>query len=425
MKKSHKEMRKEIEYYYPSANKLELDDFFRLIGESDVPFVVWDRQVLIPAVILTKITNRHRADYAANWAHSERPLRGKHFRIEGEKDKKRFKQLLLDRFPQQTKLRVSSTTWFLNWERAYDYVSRSLESLTTTGFNDSKEKTKVVFDNGILYISSFELATQLEINHRSITKLLKIYSENLEFFGPLIERKHSRLSKKKGLIYSTYYMLNEDQAYLLGTLSRNSSRAIQFKIWLVNQFAKARKLLAGIEGSRESEQVIHSQIAELSLYTSLEVQVEFPLPVQYYHGNKLVNSTKRVDILLNRSVAIELKYEKLTVDHITDTIGSRGYFHSLKKFSSFKYLILSSPAGITHNALKMMEVMYPKVIFLYPHQIGDKIASLALKEYPPNSHWWLKKLVFPKFSRILSKDFMNSIHDDRKEDSKSLTSSLK
>lgn len=409
MKKKQKELSDSIEKYHPEVNDIERNDLFRLLGDNILPFGIVEQQLWIPASLVCEASDRHRTDYSSNWAHTDRSLRGQAVRLKDKNKLNKYKKDFFERFPD-VKLSIRGTTWLLDWERAYDYLSRSVYNLYKEK-NVLSDRTKVILDRGILYISSFEVARQMGIKHRSLIKVTKKYVDHIELFGPLIEKKE-KVIHNQGYAERIYFMFNEDQCYLLGSLARNSEGALNFKTWLVQQFSKARRLVQETNKVTNSEQVIHSQLAELTLYTSLSIQTEYPLEVKYVKGTKFKTSIKRIDLLLENSVAIELKYEKINPDHITEIISERGYFHSLKKLPNFKYLVISSPVGLTHSASKMLEVMYPKVVFKYPYEIGDNIAKKILSTYPKASHWWLRKLVFPRFNRVLSKTFFESLEEE-------------
>jgi len=223
----------------------------------------------------------------------------------------------------------------------------------------------------------------------------------MEEFGTL------QMSESKETEAPAPYVLNEDQALYMATIAGSSKKGMIFKKWMVKQFSNARKVLSIKNKQEDYEHNIHRQLVELSLYTSLNVQSEYPL--SYYDPEKGLESTKRVDILINKQIAIELKNVKITSSIVSEVIGRRGYYHSLRQLKGFKYLILSSPVGVTHDASKMLEALYPRVIYLHPQKIGDKIASLVINEYPKDSHWWVINFLLPKFTRVISNDFLSTL----------------
>lgn len=408
MKKLNKELRNNLLAIYPAITDIEIQDFFNTIGDFAVTWGLLGPMVLFPATQLSILLGKYRSDYSANWVNKERAesLKGQHYRLSGD-ELETFRNDLNKRFKN---LSIKPSTWLLDWERAYDYMNRSSKSHPL--IYQSNARNYVIFRDDILYIDSRGIAEQLAISHQSLCSLLSKYEERINTFGFLKPLEETVTNEVKAVLKKKYYLLNEDQAYFIGTLCRNTEQAINFKVWLVEQFSKARKIIMMKEGHDSSEAVIHRNLAELTLYTSIKVHSEYPLPLpKHLPGGAVVESIKRIDLFLNQQVAIELKKEKISVDNITDIIGTKGYYHTLKKIKTFKYLIISSPLGITHTAEKMLEVMHPKIIFLYPHQIGDRIAQQALKEYPLNAHWWLKSMVFPKFAKVLSQEFLEFIAD--------------
>lgn len=408
------QLKEKVEKYYPEIGPLEIEDFFRLIGKDLLPYIIYDNEIWFPSVPISELLGRDRRDFPANWVgKSERNrLTGKciQFKDKAIDIRKDFKR----RYPTY-KLIISGNTWFLNWRQAYDYISNSTFSVKKD-LELNGDRVRVIYENGTLYISSWEIAERLCIKHKSLFRLIKKYEEVIESFGPAllkIEKDVTRIrSNKSRMVSRHFYMLNEDQAYLIGALARNSDRAIDFKCWIVKQFARARFLKGMNDKADNTEEVIHTQLTQLSLYTSLSMQTEFPLEIEVPKRKGYVTKVKRIDILLNKQVAIELKSNKITVTQVTEIVASRGYYHKLNQLPNFKYLIISSPLGLSEEAARLVETMQPKLIFKYPHEIGDRLAKLALKEYPKQSHWWLKKFVFPKFSRVLSKDFFDSLEED-------------
>lgn len=422
MKKKNQELRKHIEKYYVMVSSLEIDYFFRLIGDLIFPYVIYEEDIWFPINYISKLIGKDMRDYSANWINNDRRLILKGVDIQFGDKSPIVSKALQDKFPEERKqIKVKPNIWFVNWERLHDYICRSSYAFTKTK-KANPEMTKVFIEDGILYISSYEIAERLKIQHNSLVQLIYKYEEKIQGFGLLIKKYEANIKQYKNRLtpYNTaFYMLNEDQAYLIATLARNSENAIDFKCWLVSQFSKARFLKSGGEIAADTEDVIHSQLAQLGLYSSIPIQTEFPLPLEVKRGSKTVKVIKRIDLLIDKKVAIELKNETITPFILNDIIGNRGYFHTLSKIPSFKYLIISSPHGVSPEARNMIDLMHPKVIFKYPHEIGDGLASRILKEYPQESHWWLKKFVLSKFNKVLSPSFIQALLNSPDCDTKS------
>jgi phage regulator Rha-like protein len=412
MKKSQQELKKLIERYYQLVSPLEIEYFFRIIGDVTLPYAIHEDDIWFPVTVISQTIGKDSRDYAANLIKNKRDksLKGSHKQFRNKEDLDIVTKDIKSRFPN-LKFHLQRSGWFLNWERTHDYISRSSYAFTKTK-KANPEITKVIVENGTLFISSFEIAERLNIQHGSLIRLVQKYEEKVQNFGLLIQKELPTIkstSNRSTVCSSTFYILNEDQAYLIATLARNSERALDFKCWLISQFARARLLKSEGDTSTDNEEVLHSQLAQLSLYSNLSIQSEFPLPLEVKRGSKTVKLIKRVDLFIDRKVAIELKNEVITPHILNEIVTSRGYLHTLSLIPTFKYLIISSPQGVSSEAQKMLDLMHPKVIFKYPTELGDQIARRILKEYPPEAHWWLKKFVFPKFNKVLSSEFIQEL----------------
>jgi phage regulator Rha-like protein len=412
MKKHQQELKKLIERYYHYISPLEIDYFFRIIGDVILPYAVFEEDIWFPVTMISQTLGKDSRDYAANLIKNKRDLnlKGTHKQFLDKEQLSIISTDIKSRFPK-SKFHVQYNGWFLNWERALDYIAKSSFAFTKSK-KANPEITKVIIEDGVLFISSFEIAERLDIQHASLVKLIHKYEEKVEFFGLLIRKELASVKSYNNgsTIFNTgFYLLSEDQAYLIATLARNSDRAIDFKCWLVSQFARARTLKSEGDTSISNEEILHSQLAQLSLYSNLSIQSEFPLPLEVKRGSKTVKLIKRIDLFIDRKVAIELKNEVITPHTLNDIITSRGYLHSLALIPTFKYLIISCPQGVSTEAQKMLDLLHPKVIFKYPTELGDQIARRILKEYPIEAHWWLKKFIFPKFNKVLSTGFIQEL----------------
>lgn len=414
MKKSQQELKKLIERYYQDVGSLEVEYFFRILGDVTLPYGIYEDDIWFPASIISQTLGKDNRDYAANLIKNKRDinLKGTHKQFPNKEEQVILVKDIKSRFPKH-KLHIQKNAWFLNWERAYDYISRSSYAFTRSK-KANPEITKVIVEHGVLYISSFEIAERLCIQHGSLVRLIQKYEDKIQQFGLLIRKELSHVAttpNRSTVVSSYFFLLSEDQAYLIATLARNSDKAIDFKCWLVTQFSRARTLKSEIDTSTDTEEILHSQLAQLSLYSNLSIQSEFPLPLEVKRGSRTVKLIKRIDLFIDRKVAIELKNETITPHILNEIITNRGYLHTLATIPTFKYLIISSPQGVSPDAQKMLDLLYPKVIFKYPIELGDQIARRILKEYPPEAHWWLKKFIFPKFNKVLSTTFIQELQD--------------
>ncbi|TAE14893.1 MAG: hypothetical protein EAZ95_09320 [Bacteroidetes bacterium] len=98
--------------------------------------------------------------------------------------------------------------------------------------------------NGIQVIDSRIIANGLNINHKSLMETIREYQKDLEDLGVLPFETAKPPKESKGGRPETFCYLNELQAHLLVTLSRNSPEVVAFKKSLVVAFVQARNEVA-------------------------------------------------------------------------------------------------------------------------------------------------------------------------------------
>ena len=91
-------------------------------------------------------------------------------------------------------------------------------------------------------VDSRTLAPFLDQRHRTILELLDKYPKDFEELNPLTVETEKGVALPQGGFAkpSRYYMLTEDQCYLLLTYSKNTDEARKRKIKLVKAFRDAR-----------------------------------------------------------------------------------------------------------------------------------------------------------------------------------------
>lgn len=87
------------------------------------------------------------------------------------------------------------------------------------------------------------LAQHLGNQHKNVFELVKAHRADFEQFG-VVPFQTEKPTGATGGRPERFALLNEDQAYLLLTYSRNSARVRALKIKLVKAFAEARKAAA-------------------------------------------------------------------------------------------------------------------------------------------------------------------------------------
>ena len=117
-------------------------------------------------------------------------------------------------------------------------------------------------DRGALTVSTPDMATGLDIQHKNLIETIRTHKEVIErdfglvaFETEPVKRAGERGTKRQSVAY-----LTEDQALFIGSLSRNSKRVVEFKSVLVQSFADARKKL--LAASPSSEQALRQLISQ-------------------------------------------------------------------------------------------------------------------------------------------------------------------
>ena len=86
-------------------------------------------------------------------------------------------------------------------------------------------------------VDSRLIAQTLDTKHQSTFELVKRYQTDLEAFGLL----PFQTGKANGGRPEKFALLNEDQAFFLLTLSKNTKRVVELKLRLVKAFGEARR----------------------------------------------------------------------------------------------------------------------------------------------------------------------------------------
>lgn len=85
------------------------------------------------------------------------------------------------------------------------------------------------------------LAERLGIQHKNTMELIERYAGKIQQFGLLpFQTEAVKKSGARGAKHQRYALLNEDQAYFLLALSRNTERVVELKSSLVMAFREAR-----------------------------------------------------------------------------------------------------------------------------------------------------------------------------------------
>lgn len=131
----------------------------------------------------------------------------------------------------------------------------------------------IIQSGGELRADSRTFVSKMDIRHRQLMDNIRKYQDKFEELGLLpFQTEAVEEDGARGIKYQQYALLNEDQAYFLLTLSRNSDAVVAAKLALVKAFRHARGHIAKAETARiEGKKARHeetSAIAELVQYAT-------------------------------------------------------------------------------------------------------------------------------------------------------------
>jgi phage regulator Rha-like protein len=93
-------------------------------------------------------------------------------------------------------------------------------------------------------VDSRLLAKRLGTKHKSAMALIDRYAERIKAFGQLPFKKEVGDRAQGGGNAECFALLNEDQAFFVLSLSRNTERVVALKVQLVKAFSNARRAAA-------------------------------------------------------------------------------------------------------------------------------------------------------------------------------------
>jgi phage regulator Rha-like protein len=142
---------------------------------------------------------------------------------------------------------------------------------------------QVIEKDSVLVVDSRLIAEELGIEHRSFKDTVQGNITDLELhFGELRRETASSKANGGGGFGETYYLLNEEQATYLMTLSRNTDQVKKAKLSLVKAFSAAKSALKNIDNN--------ALISSLNNLANLVTQQQQQL-------NTLTERTQQLDIV--------------------------------------------------------------------------------------------------------------------------------
>jgi len=380
-----------------SYSPRDMDRFITLVNNHKIHWIEYAGTIWVPSREMSVAKGKHPTTYAAAWLNKpkEKSLRGKNLVFSNKTNEEELieiRNILSIKYPELKVPAGYRQLLLLEWIRAVDFFYYEEDSNTSAN-------NEVALVSGEVVVDSRFLAAKLGIKHSYLKKLIKQQEERFISLGPLIRKEDS--SKH------FYYLLIETQCYFLTSILSNKNDVVDFKLWMINHISSLK--INYKDNSIHREKYFQDKILQLSSYCSIKVRSE--ITVENPFGKSI--STRRIDLFIEDSIAVELKKDAITTEIISEVAGDKGYFDLIyQNFPTFKTLVICSPNGINEDAKRLISLMKPKVVFMSIKQIGSFIAEFILRETPKKGHWWLYNFVFPQFKDILLNSY---ILDSKKE----------
>ena len=117
--------------------------------------------------------------------------------------------------------------------------------------------------NEIPFTTSKVIAEMTGIEHRKIKSAIRKYQKDMEGFGVLASYRAETQGNKEGGRKAVGYKLNEEQAFFLMTLLKNTPVVVQFKKELVRQFYAMKSELTKRAIAREARKPTRRELTDV------------------------------------------------------------------------------------------------------------------------------------------------------------------
>lgn len=338
-------------------------------------YVVLDNQVWILPSSVAKLKGYKGNNYS-NWAtnkHSDLLL-GKEVRLI-RNSSLWLEAIRLFKDKYSVLIATSEDVRLIDIERANAYFNTD-KSQHTIHSSLSKKNSHLILPIEEPTITSIQFAENIGLRLKVVHETIRKYKVDLEAFGPLPFEKAMAEKTLEGVWLHkdtpNHFRLNEQQAYFLATLSRNTPQVVEFKKWLINTFfilknervidGPMKELLSYFPGNWEG--LIQTLLCHLSSFTEQPFRQEVKL-----------NNMSRVDILMSDTEALEIKNHIITPCHVKSLIINKAYWFQLKEqLPKFEILYLTSTKGITNQALSILEPLRPEIQYISLSSLFQRVA---------------------------------------------------
>lgn len=203
--------------------------------------------------------------------------------------------------------------------------------------------------DAVPFTTSKLIAEHGKVKHRTVTKLIQTYEEDLTEFGR-VRFKIDTLQTKGGPQETKYYYLNEEQATLLITYMKNTLPVRKFKKTLVKQFYLMQKELnrraITREIAKEAREALTNAIKELpetphkamkyKHYTDLVYKIVFKKNTKQLREQFGIS---KKDILRNYFTAEQIIQIEKAEKQISVLIDLGNDYQTIKRILENKYLM--------------------------------------------------------------------------------------
>jgi len=156
--------------------------------------------------------------------------------------------------------------------------------------------------NNIPKVSTLTIADNINYTHDGITKVLKRYTSDFEFFG-LLDKVSENSKSPKGGRPKVYFELNEGQTTLLFTYLENTPIVRDFKIKLVKAFLDMRELLQNKKSLNQTKVNLKDSQVREAFFIAFDGKCYYskePLTKTHFHIDHILPKSKGgEDILCN------------------------------------------------------------------------------------------------------------------------------
>ncbi|MHB0765738.1 Rha family transcriptional regulator [Stutzerimonas sp. NM35] len=147
---------------------------------------------------------------------------------------------------------------------------------------------KLVHHQGEQRVDSRVIAEQLGVQHKNTITLIEKHAKHFERFGLLpFQTEAVKVAGARGAKHHRFALLNEDQAYFLLSLTKNTTHVVELKVRLVMAFREARygnacQVLAARkeEASKSGRRLAHWRYDKLGVHqhvANLREQLKLPI----------------------------------------------------------------------------------------------------------------------------------------------------